>query len=133
MAGLVINNDACYSINQGIVFDLNDYPDISMDDFEKYLFEHFNIEYIDLLNGKYRVLFTFHRDYENNTIAVTAEIVDWSSVHEPDSRLDKLLDKIVEQQEKRKKRESIKGILLCLGILIIIVLVSITGILYFIF
>lgn len=99
MAGLVFNNNVAYPINQGIVFDLNDYPDVNMGDFEEYLLEHFNGEYIGLLDGKYRVLFTFHRDTEMNTVAITAEIVDWSNMHGHDPRLERMLDKIVENKE----------------------------------
>ena len=99
MAGLVLNNNAAYPINQGIVFDLNDYPDISMKEFEEYLLNYFNSEFIDLLNDKYKVLFTFHRDLEENTLAVTAEIVDWS-LDKSDPRLEKMLEDI---QNKRKK------------------------------
>lgn len=100
MAGLVYNGEAVYPINTGIIFDLNDYPDISMKEFEDYLLKYFDSEFIDLLNDKYKVLFTFHRDPEKNTLAITAEIVDWNRIHKPDPRLEKMLEDI---QNKRKK------------------------------
>lgn len=77
MAGLVLNNNVVYPINTGIIFDLNDYPDISMKEFEDYLLKCFDNEFIDLLNDKYKAWFTFHRDMEENTLAVTAEVVEW--------------------------------------------------------
>lgn len=99
MAGLVLNNNAVYPINTGIIFDLNDYPDISMDEFEDYLLEYFDSDFNDCLNDKYKVFFTFHRDPKENTLAVTAEIVDWS-FDKSDPRLEKMLEDI---QNKRKK------------------------------
>ena len=99
MAGLVVNNNAVYPINTGIIFDLNDYPDISMDEFEDYLLEYFDSEFNDCLNDKYKVFFTFHRDPKENTLAVTAEIVDWS-FNKSDPQLEKILDYINKEKEQ---------------------------------
>lgn len=88
-----------------IVFDLNEYPDINIDDFERHLLKYFNKYYDKLLYDKYRVYFTFHRDSENNTVGITADIQDWSCIHEAGPKLDEMIQKIVEKRQELELEE----------------------------
>lgn len=102
MAGIVFNNNHCYPLDYGIVFNLNDYPDIDYVEFEEYVLKHFNKNVIPYFMDKYSVDFLFHHDPESNTFVITAEICD-NDCLEDDSALMEALDDIV----KRKKEEGL--------------------------
>ena len=97
MVGIVFNNNHYYPLDYGIVFDLNDYPDIDYLEFEEYVLKHFNKNVIPYFMDKYSVDFVFHHDCESNTFVITAEINEHELFH--DSALREALDDIV----KRKK------------------------------
>lgn len=71
-----------------IIFDLNKYPDIDLDEFiewfEKNYFKPFGeISAAPLFMDKYEVVLYFHRDKENNKYSITAKIIEhkFSSDH----------------------------------------------------
>ena len=84
-----------------ISFDLNDYPDIDYDEFIGYVEHHFKIPvpYIGFLNGKYDVIFEFHKDKENNKFSISAKIEDYSKVP-----IDDALQEALEDINKKKRR-----------------------------
>ena len=64
-----------------IVFDLNNYPDISLEEFSEYVEHHLKIPvpYIGFLNGKHGLIFELNKDWDNNRLIITAEIKDYSN------------------------------------------------------
>jgi len=92
VAGIVLNNNHFYPLDNGIVFDLNDYPDIDYDEFEEYVLKHFNTSFIPYFMDKYSVDFVFHHDRESNTFVITAELNEHDLFH--DSALREALDDI---------------------------------------
>ena len=90
-------------INQGIIFNLDEYPDINIDDFEKHLFKYFNKYYTKLLYDKYIISFKFYHNHQENTIRITADIEEIN--YETDNHLDEI---IKEMMDKRRELEIIE-------------------------
>lgn len=87
--------------DNSIVFALDDYPDISLEDFDEWLVPKcFKVpaEY-GLYKDKYDVVFELFKDWDNNRLVISAKLIDYDEL-----QFDPALQEVLEDIHKKKKQ-----------------------------